>query len=68
MGCRVVETHKKKSAKRVRIIKASTNQPVIMTYFSNKGNHISVKPLIVSSEKLYVTSPTSVTTASSSKA
>ena len=64
----MVENNEKKSAKRVRIRKASTNQPIIMTYFSNKENHASIKPLLVSSEKLYVASPTSVTTASSSKA
>ena len=45
-----------------------TNQPPVMTYFSNKDNQASTELLPVSAEKLFVPSSASVTTTSSSNA
>ena len=43
-----------------------TNQPPVMTYFSNKDNQASTELLPVSAKKLFVPSSASVTTTSSS--
>ena len=53
MGCQAVKSQEK-SAKHVRITTASTNQPTVMTCFSNKENQTSTELLPVSSEKLFV--------------
>ena len=45
-----------------------TNQPPVMTYFSNKDNQASTELLPVSAKKLFVPSSASVTTTSSSNA
>ena len=39
MGCQAVKSHEK-SAKHVRNTTASTNQPTVMTYFSNKKTRL----------------------------
>ena len=67
MGCQAIKSHEK-SAKHVRITLTSTNQPTVLTYFSYKENQTSTKLLPVSAEKLFVSPPVSVTTASSSNA
>ena len=67
MGSQAVKSHEK-SAKHVRITTASTNQPTVMTYFSNEENQTSTELLPVSTEKLFVSLSASVTTASSSNA
>ena len=67
MGCQAVKSHEK-SAKHVRITTASTNQPTVKTYFSNKENQTSAELLPISAEKLFVPSPASITTGSSSNA
>ena len=43
-----------------------TNQPPVMTYFSNKDNQVSTELLPVSAKKLFAPSSASVTTTSSS--
>ena len=63
MGFQVVESHEE-SVKHVRITTASTNQPIVVTYFSNRENQTSTELLPVSSEKLFVFLPASATTAS----
>ena len=65
--CQTVKSHEK-SAKHVRITTASTNQPIVMVYFSNKENQTLTELLPVSAEKLFVSSPASAITASSSNA
>ena len=45
-----------------------TNQPPVLTYFSNKDNQASTELLPVSAKKLFVPSSASVTTTSSSNA
>ena len=52
MGCQAIKSHEK-SAKYVRVTTASTNQPTVMTYFSNKENQTSTELLPVSAEKLF---------------
>ena len=42
MGCEAIKSHEK-SVKHVRITAASTNQPTVMTYFSNKENQTSTE-------------------------
>ena len=56
MGCQAVKSHEK-SVKHVRITKASTNQPTVMTYFSIKESQTSAELLPVSTEKLFMSSP-----------
>ena len=63
VGCQAVKSHEK-SAKLVRITTVWTNQPTVMTYFSNKENHTSTELLPVSAKELFVSSPASVITAS----
>ena len=67
MGCQAVKSHKK-SAKHVRITTVSTNQLTVMTYCGNNENQTLTELLRVSSEKLFVFSSASVTTASCSNA
>ena len=67
MGCQAIKSHEK-SAKYVRVTTASTNQPTVMTYFSNKENQTSTELLPVSAEKLFWSSPASATIASSKNA
>ena len=67
MFCQACKSHEK-SAKYVRITTALRNQPIVMTYFNIKENHTLTEHLPVSSEKLYVSSLDSVTTALSSNA
>ena len=52
MGWQAIKSHEK-SAKYVRVTTASTNQPTVMTYFSNKENQTSTELLPVSAEKLF---------------